>query len=151
MTKKKRCSKLKIRNWLMYDKLNVNRKSEVDWCMISSMLTENQKLTVVWSQNYRWQNGKVRFLIRLHLKVALPNRIEESSSRREGSRRRQIAKFLISCLAKFSSNLAKFKIVLSKFCETQNFEKIILNFAKCGKIFCETQNKKSLQPPYVGV
>ena len=34
-------------------------------------------------QNYRWQNGKVQFLIRLHLKVALPRRIEESSSRRE--------------------------------------------------------------------
>ena len=40
----------------------------------------------------RWQNRKVRFLIRLHLKVALPRHIEESSSRWEGrvSRRRQI-------------------------------------------------------------
>ena len=33
------------------------------------------------SQNFRWQNGKVWFLIRLHLKVTLLRRIEESSSR----------------------------------------------------------------------
>ena len=33
------------------------------------------------SQNFRWQNGKVCFLIRLHLKVTLLHRIEESSSR----------------------------------------------------------------------
>ena len=31
----------------------------------------------IQTQNYRWQNGKVRFLIRLHLKVALPHRIED--------------------------------------------------------------------------
>ena len=44
------------------------------------------------AQNYRWQNGKVRFRIRLYLKVALPRHIEESSSRRERrvSSRRQI-------------------------------------------------------------
>ena len=48
----------------------------------------------VWffPQNYRWQNEKVRFCICLHLKVALPCRIEESSSRQEGrvSSRQQI-------------------------------------------------------------
>ena len=38
----------------------------------------------VRSQNYRWQNGKVRFRIPPHLKVALPRHIEESSSRQEG-------------------------------------------------------------------
>ena len=80
-------------------------------------------------------------------KVALPRRIEESSSRRKGmvSSRladcvgvgllrnfcfRNFAKFLISCLAKFSSNFAKLKIILPKFLETQNFFKIILIFAK---------------------
>ena len=40
----------------------------------------------------RWQNRKVWFLIRLHIKEALLRHIEESSSRREGrvSSRRQI-------------------------------------------------------------
>ena len=31
---------------------------------------------------------------------------------------------------KFSSNFAKIKIILSKFCVSHNFEKIIFNFAK---------------------
>ena len=94
------------------------------------------------SQNYRCQNGKVRFLIRPHLKAALLRRIEESSIRREGrvSSRRQIVqeqggckiyffcnfakffrKFLISCFIKFSLNFAKFKIILSIFCKIQNY------------------------------
>ena len=41
--------------------------------------------------------------------------------------------FIISCFTKFSLNFAKFKIILSKFCETQNFDNAVL------------------QPPYVGV
>ena len=39
---------------------------------------------IYFSKNYRWQNGKVRFLICLHLKVALLRCIEESSCGQEG-------------------------------------------------------------------
>ena len=47
--------------------------------------------------------------------------------------RRVAAKILISCFAKFSSNFAKFKIILSKFCVSQNFDNAVS------------------QPPYGGV
>ena len=50
-------------------------------------------------------------------------------------RRHIFAKFLILCFAKFSSNFAKCKIILSKFGETQNFDKIILNFSKFEENF----------------
>ena len=72
------------------------------------------------------------------------------------------AKFLISCFAKFFSNFPKLKIILSKFRETQNFDKIILFFAKFEENFAKkklkitwkfreiTQNEIS-QQPYAGV
>ena len=53
------------------------------------------------------------------------------------------AKFLLSCFAKFSSNFAKLKIILSKFCETQNVDKIILIFAKFEENFAKTKLKIS--------
>ena len=37
------------------------------------------------------------------------------------------------CFAKFSSNFAKNKIILSKFCVSRNFDKIIFNLAKLEK------------------
>ena len=42
-------------------------------------------------------------------------------------------KFLILCFAKFSSSFAKFKIILSQFCVSQNFDNVVSH------------------PPYVGV
>ena len=44
---------------------------------------------------------------------------------------------------KFSSNFAKLKIILSKFRETQNFDKIILFFAKFEENFAKTKLKIS--------
>ena len=67
------------------------------------------------------------FLIRLHLKVPLPRRIEESSSRREGR------------VEKFSSNFAKILIL-----QNTKFKNFTKNFVKL-------QKRKILQPPYVGV
>ena len=59
-----------------------------------------------------------------------------------------VATFMILCFVKFSSNFEKFKFFLSKFLETRNFDKIILNFAK----FEENVAKHEIsQPPYVGV
>ena len=60
-----------------------------------------------------------------------------------------VATFMILCFVKFSSNFEKFNsIFLSKFLETRNFDKIILNFAK----FEENVAKHEIsQPPYVGV
>ena len=54
------------------------------------------------------------FLIRLHLKVPLPRRIEESSSRREGR------------VEKFSSNFAKILILQNT--KFKNFAKILWNY-----------------------
>ena len=54
---------------------------------------------------------------------------------------RNLAKFLISCFAKFSSNVAKFKIILWKFCVSRNFDKIILNFAKFEENFAKLEIK----------
>ena len=51
------------------------------------------------------------------------------------------AKFLISCFAKYPSNFAKFKIILSTFCKTWNFDKIILNFAKLLENFVSHEIK----------
>ena len=42
---------------------------------------------------------------------------------------------MAACFAKFSLNFAKFNIILSKFCETLNVDKIILNFAKFEENF----------------
>ena len=56
---------------------------------------------------------------------------------------RNFAKFLISCFAKFFSNFAKLKIILSKFRETQNFDKIILFFSKFEENFAKTKLKIS--------
>ena len=50
-------------------------------------------------------------------------------------------KFLITCFAKFSSNFAKIKIILSKFCVSQNFDKIIFNFAKFEENFAKHEIK----------
>ena len=50
----------------------------------------------------------------------------------------KILNFMFHC-AKFSSNFAKFKIMLSKFRETQNFDKIILNFAKFEEKFAKQE------------
>ena len=56
---------------------------------------------------------------------------------------RNFAKFLISCFAKFPLNFAKLKIILSKFRETQNVDKIILIFAKFEENFAKTKLKIS--------
>ena len=50
-------------------------------------------------------------------------------------RSHNFAKFLFSSFVKFSSNFAKFKIILSKFSKTPNFDKIIFNFAKFEENF----------------
>ena len=42
---------------------------------------------------------------------------------------------------KFFSYFVKLKIILSKFCETQNFDKIILIFAKLEEIFATHEIK----------
>ena len=49
-------------------------------------------------------------------------------------------KILIPYSVKFSSNFAKFKIILSKFREMQNFH-LILNFAKLKENFINTKLK----------
>ena len=58
-------------------------------------------------------------------------------------------KFLILCFAKFSLNFAKFKIILSKFCVWQNFDKIILKSTKLKMLrkFRKIMKTKILQPP----
>ena len=50
----------------------------------------------------------------------------------------QIFNFVI---AKFSSNFAKIKIILSKFCVSRNFDKIIFNFAKLEENFAKHESK----------
>ena len=50
-------------------------------------------------------------------------------------------KFLIFCFAKFSSNFTKFKIILSKFGVSRNFDKIILNFTKFEENFAKLEIK----------
>ena len=68
----------------------------------------------------------------------------------------------ISCFAKFSSNFAKLKIILSKYRETQNFVKIIFDFREVRGKFRENEIKnftkisrnyknEILQQPYAGV
>ena len=52
--------------------------------------------------------------------------------------------FCFCNLAKFSSNFAKLKIILSKFHKTPNFDKIILIFAKFEENFAK-RNKKFLE------
>ena len=57
--------------------------------------------------------------------------------------------------AKFSSNFAKIKIILSKFCVSRNFDKIIFNFAKLEenlakhaiKIFAKLRKQKFRSNP----
>ena len=51
------------------------------------------------------------------------------------------AKFWIFCFTKFSSNFEKFKIILSKFCVSPNFDKIILHFAKFEENFAKHKIK----------
>ena len=108
-------------------------------------------IPVCWqTQNYKWQNGK-RY-------KGKPNRVQSALARRmrQGCtgppppltpvlhrvaaklRFCNLAKF--SCFTKFSSNFAKIKIILSKFCVSQKFDKIIFNFAKFEEKFCETRN-----------
>ena len=53
--------------------------------------------------------------------------------------------------AKFSSNFAKNKIILSKFCVSRNFDKIIFNFVKLEENFAKHKIKifaKIWQQPY---
>ena len=69
---------------LLYSTLYLSRmnfSSDFFWTVSSKV---SLLYTMPKPQNYRWQNGKVGFCIRLHLKLALSRSIEESSSRREG-------------------------------------------------------------------
>ena len=102
-------------------------------------------------QNYRSQNGNVWFLIRLHLKVALPacratlkNLLADGRGGWVADGRlfiiRVAAKFSFLCFAKIFSNFAKFKIILAKFCKTPNFDTIVLNFAKFKENFAKHEN-----------
>ena len=54
--------------------------------------------------------------------------------------RKIFAKILISGFAEFFLNFAKFKIILSKICVSQNFDKIVLNVVKFDKNLAKLEN-----------
>ena len=131
-----------------------------------------------YPQNYRWQNGKVWFLILLHLKVALPRRIEESSSRRKGrvsSRRRlcrssMVVKFSFLLIREIFREIFNFGFceIREKFGEIQNyivkisrntkfwqhnfeFSEIWGKFSQNTKLKISRKRKFRSHPTYVGV
>ena len=109
-------------------------------CCKICLLTELQMTE--WKSNVPYSSSS-------QSSIALKNLLADGRQGQQGSvsSRQQIVQeqdgfkilnFMFHC-AKFSSNFAKFKIMLSKFRETQNFDKIILNFGNSKK---SLRNKK---------
>ena len=113
------------------------------------LLPVNIPTSWLYPQNYQWQNGK-RY-------KGKPKRVQSALARRmchccTGPPPPPSLQSCIGLLRNFvfviSRNFheifnlcsAKIKIILSKFCVLQNFDKIIFNFAEIGGKFCKTQN-----------